>query len=388
MEKITALVLVVFLLFSLAVPGFAAENFLYTDETSGCSITVPNGWKLEYEDDGILFVPRSGETVPMRYSCTDVWKSLSISQQKKLSRLEYNNDQVAKADIADLLDVRSKDVKVVNLAGTEYFQVTATTTKGFFIFKTKSTAISLIHVENGYLHLFQFEEEEDHDLYLAFEDMVAGTVYASAGSSAPVIETVPEVSEATKPALTVKTDADIYQEAVDAYDDGNYSTAEALFEAVSDYDDSEAYLRLIHIRNYGSNTGIGCVYNFNKALTDSQKQEIDKAAQRFYFADTAEVLLCNTDVACYYLFGNWITASNAPIYAYFKLHKDASGGYYYTRSTNLSNAVSDCVSIIDGDVRISITSSNTLVFHIDLTAPDCMDIYSYETCKSFTLYRS
>lgn len=400
MKRLTILFLALISLISMVIPGFASESFLYTDNTSGCSIPVPTNWKLEYLDNGVSFVPRSGESVPMSYHFTDVWNTLSLSEQKNCSRDLYGNDQIAKADIADLLDVRSKDVKQVNLAGNEYFQVTAVTTKGFFIFKSKSTVISLIHVHNGYLHLFQFEDDASNPLYPTFESMIAGTCYcvsANTETETAVIEPPvpsPTLADNSKPKETIPSDADIYQDAQEAYDDGDYSAARKLFESVSSYSDSQKYLRLIRIRGYGSNSGIGCVYNFNKALTDSQKKEIDQAAEDFYFADTTQVLLCNTDVACYYLgahnslSGNWITASNAPTYAYFKLHKDASGGYYYTRSSNLSNAVSDCVSIIDGDVRISITSSNTLVFHIDLTAPDCMDIYSYETCKSFALYRS
>lgn len=390
MRKVSALVLTLILVFSLSVPAFAASDaFLYTNDDTGCSFSVPGDWKLEYEGDSILFVPRSGKSVNMRYLWLDAWEELSNSDKKEISRSDYNNDQLSKADAADFVEAKTSDVKIVNLAGTEYFQITKTEKKGFFIFKKTTTVISLIHAENGWVHLFQFEKDSNHALYPAFEEMVASTVYAqSAVPEEATEETVPQTTaETLPPTEPVKTDADIYREAQDAYDEGYYATARKKFESVSSYLDSQKYLRLIRIRSYGENTGIGCVYNFNKALTDSEKEEIDAAAEDFYFADTAQVLLCNTDVACYYLFGNWTTASNSSPYAYFKLHKDSSGGYYYTRSTNLSNAVSDCVSIIDGDVRISITSSNTLVFHIDLTAPDCMEIYSYEHCKRFTLYR-
>lgn len=385
MKKLTALILAAVVLLSLPVSAAAAEDFLYTDEITGAGITVPGGWKLEYEDDGVLFVPR-GTSVTMRYQYADLWSQLSESEQQKTPREEFDSDQTAKADIADLLEVRSKEVKIVNLAGTEYFQATTVVKKGFFIFKTKTTVISLVHVANGYAHIFRFEEDEAHDLYPAFEDMVAATVYGAAEADSPA-------PTETEPAETVKTDADIYWEAVDAYDGGYYAIAKILFNSVSTYEDSQKYLRLIRIRDYGSNTGIGCVYDYRKALTDEQKAEIDEAAADFYFADTAGVLLCNTDVACYYLgahnglSGNWVTGSGAPKYAYFKLHKDSSGGYYYTRSTNLSKAVSDCVSIIDGDVRISITSSNTLVFRLELTGPDSMLIWSHETGMVADLYR-
>lgn len=406
--------LVIALLFSLAIPCSAAlisplllrQN--YKIDATGCTISIPSSWKLENTGSGIEFIPSSGDAVPMGYCYMDLWKDLTPSDKLKTDRTKYNNDYISKVDIAELLGVSSQDVCFVTLGSHEYFQVTTTTSSGLYFYNNKTTMISLIHVENGYLHLYQFEADTAHSLYSSFETMVASSTYASSASGKGAVGTVKTItldpftsaasgnSSATSntPSTTSNNSSDIYTEAKDAYDDGDYSTAKKLFDSVSSYKDAQKYLRLIRIRDYGSNTGIGCVYNFSKALTDSQKKEIDKAAEDFYFADTAQVLLCNTDVACYYigahnsLSGNWITASNAPTYAYFKLHKDSSGGYYYTRSSNLSNATSDCVSIIDGDVRISITSSNTLVFHIDLTAPGCMDIYSYETCKSFALYRS
>ena len=184
------------------------------------------------------------------------------------------------------------------------------------------------------------------------------------------------------------TNSDIYYYAVNAYESGRYSEASYMFDRIPNYLDSQDYLRLIRIRSFGGNSGIGVVYDHSKALTDYMKAEISKAAEKFYFADTAQVLLCNSDVASYYLYGQWFTAPNSPVYAYFKMNSDPVGGYGYTRSSNLSNAVSNSVSINNGDIRVSITSSNDLVFHIDLLGPDCMQIYSYEYGKSFTLYRS
>lgn len=388
MKKIVTLLLAFSLLLSLSCTAFA-DTFAYADPESGISLQIPKGWKISAGEESIQFEPNDSK-VSMTYRYEDLWEGLSRAEKAEFTRQEYNNDIMSKADVADLVDARTKDVTVTDLNGTEYFCVTTATTKGFFLFKSTRYTTSLMHFCNGFMHLFQFEESKDHKDYHKFEELVAGSVYSDTMNESP--DEVPETAatELPPPETTqhILTDADIYADAVSAYESGRLTEAQSLFECVPAYEDAQDYLRLIRIRDYGSNTGIGCVYYFNKALMDFQKKDIDKAAERFYFADTAQVLLCNTDVACYYLFGNWITPVGSPAYAYFKLHKDPSGGYYYTRSTNLSKAVSDCVSIIDGDVRISITSSNTLVFHIELTAPDCMEIYSYETCKSFTLQRN
>jgi len=386
MKKVIAIMLATVLLFSQPL-YVLADSIGFTDPESGITLQIPKGWKISAQEEFLRFESDTSR-VNMTYRYEDLWDGLSRSDKEKLSRQDYNNGIVSKADAADFVGARSKDVKIIQLNDTEYFAVTTTVTRGFFIFKSTTITTSLIRFSNGYMHLFQFEGSTDHKDYEQFEEMVSGAEYSD--SPAPNDPPASEPAEVTVPETTevIVTDADIYRDAVQAYEAGQLAEAQSLFECIPAFEDTQDYLRLIRIRDYGSNTGIGCVYNFSKALADYQKKDIDEAAERFYFADTAQVLLCNTDVACYYLFGNWITPAGAPAYAYFKLHKDASGGYYYTRSTNLSKAVSDCVSIIDGDVRISITSSNTLVFHIDLTAPDCMEIYSYETCKSFTLYRN
>jgi len=383
MRKTVTLLLLLAILLSMSLNA-SADTFGYSDPDSGMSLQVPKGWKIAAEDDHIRFEADNSK-VTMTYRCEDVWDGLSRADKAEISRKEYNNDLLSKADVADLVDARSKDVSAVDLNGVEYFSVTTSVTKGFLFFKSTAYTTSLIHFQNGWMHLFQFRENTDHKDYPRFEELVCSASYAEEADIVPET-TQPTIPETTAPVIT---DQDIYWDAQEAYERGDLLEAQQLFECVPAYEDAQDYLRLIRIRDYGSNSGIGTVYAENKGLAQFMKDDIDKAAQRFYFADTAEVLLCNTDVACYYLYGSWITGAGAPAYAYFKLHKDYSGGgYYYTRSSNLSNAVSSTVSIIDGDVRISITSSNTLVFHIDLTAPDCMDIYSYETCKDFTLYRN
>lgn len=358
----------------------AADTFSYVDQYEEMTLPIPEDWQISAKDDCIHFKTKETK-VSISYRSEDLWDGLSRADKNDMPRQEFNNDIMSKADVADLIGAKAKDVSFTELGNIEYFTATTTVTKGFFIFKTTSSTTSLLHFHNGIMYLFQFAADPQHKDYPLFEELVSNAQYPEVPVPAET-ESIPETT------AYVQTDADIYREAQTAYNKGLLTEAEELFSCVPGYEDAQDYLRLIRIRDYGSNTGIGCVYNFNKGLMDFQKDDIDKAAERFYFADTAEVLLCNTDVACYYLFGNWVTPAGSPAYAYFKLHKDAVGGYYYTRSTNLSNAVSDCVSIIDGDVRISIISSNTLVFHIDLTAPDCMEIYSYETCKSFTLQRN
>ena len=178
----------------------------------------------------------------------------------------------------------------------------------------------------------------------------------------------------------------IYHQAIDAYENGNYEEAKRLFHSVPEFGDSENYLRLIRIRGYGENVGMGSAYNHSKRLTEEEKEDIDKAAENFDFADTAEVLLCKTDVACYYLMGRWTSPAGSQHSAYFIMEKHSNGGYQYRR--NMDNYKSDSFSINDGIIRVSITSSNTKAFHLSLLGPDELYAYNYKDEEVYILYRN
>lgn len=372
MKKLTVTALILALLFSLALPAAAASVF--TDHTNGNKLTVPTGWtatSLSSDHCEVELESASDGSGLMYYESIDLWEGLDPSTKASASRSQVNNDLFTKEEIADILGVDSREVSMVTLGQKEYFyadSVYNTTYDGYAVSVDVDTWV-LIH--NGWYYSYQFMGNTSGQLYRDFKSAIASATYGETSGSGS----------------TGSSKESAYQQAVNNYNSGNYSTAYSQFQQLNGYQNSYDYMRLIRIRSYGENTGIGCVYDYRKALTNEEKADIDKAMQNFYFADTAEVLMCNTDVATYVLYGNWTTASNAPAYSYLKWHKDSAGGYYYTRSNNLSTAISDCVSINDGYVRVSITSSNTLVFHIKLTGPNSMSLYCYEYGKCVELFR-
>jgi len=376
MKKIIALVLTLAALFSLAIPANAAIGtyYSYTDKSTGNVLTVPSSWEIEYGTNSITkveFTTSQDGVFLMTYGSSDIYAGLDAETQRACPRKSINNDMFDKEDIADVLGVKASEVTMTTVGGHEYFLARSTYNTTYQNYNISVDAHYWIRIHNGWMYMYQYLGDVTGNVYNMFVNIVIS--YATYGEKTTS-------SSASSQSAT-------YNEAVNAYNAGKYATALSLFQKVPNYASSQDYMRLIRIRTYGDNIGIGCVYDYRKALTDAQKADIDAAARNFYFADTAEVLMCNTDVATYYLFGSWVTANNAPQYAYLKWHKDSAGGYYYTRSTNLSNAVSDCVSINDGYVRVSITSSNTLVFHIKLTGPNSMSLYCYEYGKCVELYR-
>ena len=376
MKKIIAFVLTFATLFSLALPANAAisTSYSYTDKESGNVLSIPYSWDIEPGTKPLTkveFVTTEDGVLLMTYGSSDIYAGLDAETRRACPRSTINNDMFDKEDIADVLGVKASEVTMTTVGGHEYFLARSTYNTTYQNYNISVDAHYWIRIHNGWMYMYQYLGDVTGNVYNTFKNIVIS--YATYG-------------EKTASSSTSSQSA-TYNEAVNAYNAGKYSTALSLFQKVPNYSSSQDYMRLIRIRTYGDNIGIGCVYDYRKGLTDAEKAEIDAAARNFWFADTAEVLMCNTDVATYYLYGNWSTASNVTPYSYLRWHKDSAGGYYYTRSNNVSTLVSDCVSINDGYVRISITSSNTLVFHIKLTGPNSMSLYCYEYGKCVELYR-
>lgn len=377
MKQTFCLILSLVLLVSISIPVFAAEeSFVYTDETSGMTLEIPSDWKVSYEDNYVSFAPISGKSKAMEYYCEDTFEELSESEKENLDREDINNDQYSKADIADIFEVKTKNVKTVNLGGTEYFQVQVQETSGFLFFKTTKTTTYLVYFEDAWLHLYKFEGSPDDDLYSEFEALIATANYH------PQAEDVQEQDESESslqislPTIApTRSNADIYEEAEEAYYDRDYATAYNLFTSIEDYEDSDKYLRLLRIRMCSFNYGMGAdVYCKEMGLTSSVKRDIDAAAKDFYFADTAEVLVCNSDVACYYLLGRWEGGSKC----YWQINEDAVGGYNYYIGSKLSTNYQSTFSIYEGVVTVDVLGSCATVMTITLTAPDCMEVIACE----------
>ena len=373
MKRLISFVLAIILIVSIPVPAHALKltinDIYYTDPDTGNKLTLPAGWMTKKITDSLVkveFTTSSDSSPLMQYGSADIWASLSSSEQKKTPRAKCDNSQLSKTDVAEIVGTKTSLVKMVTLNQREYFRAEVVKSRTVGGIKFTLTSTYWLRIENGWLYIYLFSGDESHTMYDKFEAMISGATY---GEESPV----PSGS-----------DADIYKSAVSAYESGSYYKAEQLFSSVKNYKDSSKYLRLIRIRNAGSNFGVGSdVYLASCGLTESDKKDIDAAAKDFYFADTAEVLLCNSDVACYYLVGKWNGGSKC--YIHFKMNK--YGGTYNIGS-KLSTNYKSTFSIDDGELRVDVLNTDKLTLHLTLTAPDCMEVYTYEkNCKTYTLKR-
>ena len=363
---------------SVPMAASAATTFTHTDSATGLKLSVPSDWDLEeIEDDwfNLVFTSSTNNVATMAYGNQDRWGDLTTTQQKKVSRINYDNDQFTKAEMAKIIGCTSSQIKMVSLGGKEYFQAQFEDSYTYGGYKFTIDVMVWTRVYNGWLHIFYYSGNLSGDLFNSFKSMIRGATYST---KSVTNNDTPASTEAANDKATT------YSKAVSAYNSGRYTEAQKLFNSVSAYKDSAKYLRLIRIRNAGSNTGMGGkVYKSTKGLTASDKKDIDAAAKDFYFADTAEVLLCNSDVACYYLRGDWLGGSKC----YIKFYASSAGTSYYIGS-KLSTNYSDTYSINDGELRVDINGSNKLTLQLTLTAPDCMEVYTYEKgCKTYTLNR-
>ena len=368
MKRISAFVLAALLIVSLVLPVGAAGGLTYNDRDSGNKLTIPSGWKTQSVSSGMFevkFVPSSGSAL-MEYGSIDLWDSLSASAQKSTPRSDFNNDQFSKSDIAEIIGCKTSQVKLVTLDGIEYFRAQfqqSGSTKGI---KYSIDATVWTRVQDGWLYLYYFAGS-NKTLFGKFEDIIESATYDSSSSNSGS-----------------QSKDELYQEALSAYYSGDYYEARDLFNSLSSYKDSSKYLRLIRIRFAGSNIGVGsAVYKKECGLTQSEKNDIDAAARDFSFADTADVLLCNPDVACYYLVGKWNGGSKC--YIHFKMN---NYGGTYNIGSKLSTNYQSTFSIFNGELRVDVLGSNKLTLYLTLTGPDTMEVYTYEkNCKTYTLKR-
>ena len=440
-RAVSFLLSLLMLLSVLPISAAAAGNYTYTDPANGNSFTVDTDWVQQDLVSDPMYQVKFTHTQKtggyIAYGSRDVWSQLSLQEQQATPRGSYDHTMYTPKEIADYLSVRERFVQTITIGGNTYFRAEAVSSS-FIFFEVRTT--HFVHIRNGWLYLYSFNGSRYDSGYSDFRKLVSSSVFPAAepipsaetastepapSATMPVgtlpsattpaetvpptttpakttplttvpVETIPPttapietVPPTTAPTEVTSPEDDIYKRAKAAYKREDYQEAQDLFSQIPTYLDSSDYLRLLRIRNYGGNIGIGAVYDFDKALTYEQKRDIDAAAENFDFADTARVLLWNVDVATYFLFGEWYTNDheNKKDELYIRWHTD-SGGFYYTRSNKLSTAISNTVSIHDGYLRVDITTTNKLVFHITLTGPDTMELYCYEYDKTYTLMRS
>ena len=364
MRKLISAILVSMCLLSLSICANAADSFVYEDVDSGTCLTLPHGWDLEYEDDAfvkVTFLPEDGSSALMQYGSTDYWNTLDAASKRKTPRTNFDNSHFSAEDVAELVGCTAKDVKRITMAGTEYYRASFQKIVPSGRFSVTLDMTYWVRYQNGWIYAYQYVGSEANELFDQFKHMISNAAY-----SAPTEEKSNDTQKET------------YENAVAAYENGDYADAQELFEITPEYQDSSKYLRLIRIRNVGSKVDAD---GEKIILSDEEKKDIDDAAEDFSFADTAEVLLCNSEVASYYLTGYWSGGSRC--YINFKT---TDSGTTYTIGSKLSKTKPGSFTVENG--ILSLDDSATPILKMTLTSPDTMEVITYEVDnQNYTLER-
>lgn len=364
MKKLITAILVSICLLSLTICANAVGGFVYKDVDSGNCLSLPEGWDLEYEDGSLVkvtFLPEDNNSALMQYGSTDYWNSLDADSKRKTPRTSFDNSHFSAADLAELVGCTSRDVKRITMNGTEYYRASFQKNVPSGKFSVTLDMTYWVRYHNGWIYVYQYVGSETNVLYRQFKDMIATASY-----STPTEE------------KGIDTQEDTYENAVAAYESGDYEAARELFEVTPDYQDSSKYLRLIRIRSAGSKEDFG---SEEIVLTEEEQKDIADASEDFSFADTAQVLLCNSSVASHYLTGYW--SGGAGCYISFKT---TDSGTTYTIGSKLSKTKPGSFTIENG--VLSLNDSDTPLLKMALTSPDTMEVITYEMeNQNYTLER-
>lgn len=168
-------------------PGAIHDNhstpaFKYIDKDTGVEFMVPENWieeELSQERNFVKARFASNQTpgITILYSSTDVWATLSISEQAGYTRSSLNNAAFQTSEIATMLGVPESEVFSGQYAGKSYFGAETTATESAYGLDLEITMTNLVHFENGFCYTFQFSSSKDNELYADFESLLSSVQY-------------------------------------------------------------------------------------------------------------------------------------------------------------------------------------------------------------------
>ena len=209
------------------------------------------------------------------------------------------------------------------------------------------------------------EEMENQTQYLWAFDLVEKEYYTDAYRKFASIRDYEDVEDCIDALSEL-----MHIEGQTLYYEGNYTKAKELFECITPYGDSKKYITLINARGYS-------------AWADPEGTA-EKLVDIFYFENASELLVSDTDVACYFLLGNWRTSNGS---YYFKMEPSDEGEHSFWSSYNLP-WYGGSFTIEDGVYSVSNDSyEDKPQYRFTLLTPDSMEVYCYKNGTTYTLYR-
>lgn len=163
-------------------PPEETGSFVYTDQESGVSFTIPANWKQgtfteERENLDVGFVSTKENGLVMTYGSVDVWEEATFFDRLGHTRSDFNNSLFTKEDVAEIYNTTADKISVITYNGVVYFKGeidwnVGENGKDFFIPMT-----CLLRFDNGWMYMFQFGAKRDNQLYSEFESLLRSVIY-------------------------------------------------------------------------------------------------------------------------------------------------------------------------------------------------------------------
>ena len=176
--------------------GEDTNSFIHTDIDSGVIFTVPANWKQkaltkDREFIDIKFVSTKKEGCLIAFGSNDLWEQMSNYDINGYSRADINNSFFTKEDIAEMYGTTADKISIVEYNGTQYYKNVTTGKQEAYGLDFSLTMTQVVHIDNGWMYMFQFSGESSHKLYSDFERLLNSVQY-------PTISNAPGISVSSK----------------------------------------------------------------------------------------------------------------------------------------------------------------------------------------------
>ena len=175
-----------------------ADGETYTDEGTGMTFVVPDGWTWERDGSSVtLSLQRSvGDDKAIRFESADYFDTLTPAESAVLSRSELNNDLFSEQEIADMFGVGLDRVSHSTFGGRDYYSVELEMTGDY---GTTLTVLSMFRIVDARMYLFQFSGTESDPYYADFVAVLESVRFPG---DAPAAAAAPAETSALTPVET------------------------------------------------------------------------------------------------------------------------------------------------------------------------------------------
>ena len=258
-----------------------SESFLYTDNKSGVSFTVPANWK-EVESNEETSALKAGfaftkeKVYFMAYYFWDLWSEMAPDAKIGFTRADVNNSMFSFIDIKEMFQTTIDKVSTVSYNGVEYYKCEKPYVIEVDGVEFSVTATQLIYINNGWVYMFQFTGASNNLLYPDFEKLIESVKYSSVS-----LESTTPNKEPSEPS---------------ASDSNANITPNVDWNTVSDDNDTTAVVVIVLIVAMAVAVGVICWRrksgDFDDYADDFAEEEPAEMTQPYSSVPSAQTIVC------------------------------------------------------------------------------------------------